>query len=436
MWAGAVGHGVNTVLFMVMYPVYLHYLGYARYGVWLALGSVIAFAQLGELGIGAAVAKLVSEIHGRDGDARFVPAYLAWSVTLLGGIGLVVTLLVLLCRGPILDLFAFTPAMIDTARRIFPAIAVLSLLAIVSQPFPAILEGLGRIDLAHGIRALGRTLGFACTVALLTSGYGLVSLVWGNVLGFTTVTLGSLAIATRLTPYRLLVRPVWEPATVGRILRFGTGLSAGRVVGMLIDPFNRVMLSRFSGVDALPVYDIAFRGCQTLRAFADMALRALVAEGSRLNGLDSPAGRVAIRRLFISSTRALIVGGIAIGLPLMIAADSLLAVWLRAGLQPSQAHVFRIMLLGTGIAMVSIPAYNIVLGMGHVRDTVASHVIQALVNVTCLTVYMLTGSSLTPSVVAGSLVAAWTLAACFMIVRACGLTALASPTPRPIGANQ
>ncbi|NQT03029.1 MAG: hypothetical protein HQ580_13455 [Planctomycetes bacterium] len=57
-------HCVNIVVLAVTYPIYLHYLGYETYGVWLALGVVLAFARLSDLGMAQAVTKLVAEECG------------------------------------------------------------------------------------------------------------------------------------------------------------------------------------------------------------------------------------------------------------------------------------------------------------------------------------------------------------------------------------
>ena len=43
---------VNVVLLAIAFPLYLHFLGYEKYGVWLVLATVLSFAQLGNLGIG------------------------------------------------------------------------------------------------------------------------------------------------------------------------------------------------------------------------------------------------------------------------------------------------------------------------------------------------------------------------------------------------
>jgi len=41
---------VNTVVLAIAYPVYLHFLGYERYGVWLVPATILTFAQLCDLG--------------------------------------------------------------------------------------------------------------------------------------------------------------------------------------------------------------------------------------------------------------------------------------------------------------------------------------------------------------------------------------------------
>ncbi len=52
MASGFVATIINTVAMVIAYPIYLHFLGYEKYGVWLVLATVLTFAQLDEIGIG------------------------------------------------------------------------------------------------------------------------------------------------------------------------------------------------------------------------------------------------------------------------------------------------------------------------------------------------------------------------------------------------
>jgi O-antigen/teichoic acid export membrane protein len=63
--SGAATNAINGVVLAVAYPVYLHFLGYEKYGVWLVLATVSSFAQLGNLGIGQTIMNLVAEEYGK-----------------------------------------------------------------------------------------------------------------------------------------------------------------------------------------------------------------------------------------------------------------------------------------------------------------------------------------------------------------------------------
>lgn len=54
MVSGVAATVVNVVVLAIAYPMYLHFLGYEKYGVWLVLATVLSFAQLGNLGVGQA----------------------------------------------------------------------------------------------------------------------------------------------------------------------------------------------------------------------------------------------------------------------------------------------------------------------------------------------------------------------------------------------
>ena len=82
MASGVMTTVINSVAMIAAYPIYLHLLGYEKYGVWLVLATVLTFAQLGDLGISQAITKLVAEEHGR-GDIEGIQHYVTAASTLL-----------------------------------------------------------------------------------------------------------------------------------------------------------------------------------------------------------------------------------------------------------------------------------------------------------------------------------------------------------------
>ena len=94
MASGPITTIINAVAMAVAFPVYLHFLGYEKYGVWLVLATVLSFAQLGNLGISQAVMKLVAEERGR-GDVVGIQRYVTSALALLCLSGTVVLVIIL-----------------------------------------------------------------------------------------------------------------------------------------------------------------------------------------------------------------------------------------------------------------------------------------------------------------------------------------------------
>jgi O-antigen/teichoic acid export membrane protein len=62
----ALAKAVNTLAVLVSVPITLGYLGTERYGLWMAITSIVAFLGFADLGIGNVILNLVSESHGKD----------------------------------------------------------------------------------------------------------------------------------------------------------------------------------------------------------------------------------------------------------------------------------------------------------------------------------------------------------------------------------
>ena len=88
MGAGAIMALIGMCVSILSYPIYLHYLGYHRYGLWLVLSVIISVAQLGNLGIPWALMKLVAEDHSRS-DWEGVRTYINLGCGIILVVGLV-----------------------------------------------------------------------------------------------------------------------------------------------------------------------------------------------------------------------------------------------------------------------------------------------------------------------------------------------------------
>jgi len=380
MISGVATMGVNALVLAVGYPIYLHFLGYEQYGVWLVLSVVLNFAQLGNLGIGHAVTKLTAEEYGRD-DMAGVRKYMTCAMAILAVSGTCVLAVIILFRTPIVGLFRLSNENAGTALWLLPYIGCLSVYVLMVQALNAGLSGLGRMDLANYAQTGGRFVAVVTATVLLSRGGGVKSLLIGNTASYIFIHAVSFISIRRIAKIRFLCRSNLDVGRTRRLLSFGGGVFGNSVLGMLINPFNKLMLSRYAGVETIPVYEVAFHAASLFRSVFEAAFRAIMPEISRLGSEVSIQARERIKAINLRVFKAIVFFALPSYIGMVIVAEPFLKLWLRHSYSASIPWAFRIMLASTFLSLLTVPAYYTIMGLGRVRCFITGGVVAAGVNV-------------------------------------------------------
>jgi len=387
MFSGVVATVVNVVVLAIAYPVYLHFLGYEKYGVWLVLAVVLSFLQMGgNLGIEPAVTKLVAEEYGRN-NMRGIQSYVAMAIAALivsGTIGLVV---ILCFKTQIIHAFKLSSENATIASGLLPYIGLLCTYAFVTRALNATLAGLGRMDLTNYIQASSRVVILLVATMLLNSGRGIESLLIGNVASYFLIHIVTLIFIYRIVRVRFLRVSNWDNQRFRKLFQFGGGVFGSSVLGMLVGPFNKLMLSRYAGVETIPVYELAFRGATMFRSLFESAIRAIMPEISRLYGEGTAYARERVKSVNVKCMK--MIGYLALPMygMLILVAEPLLKLWLRNNFLESIPNAFRLMLVATFLSLVAVPAHYTIMGFGKVRYFVIAGIIGAGGNFVLVTAY-------------------------------------------------
>jgi len=379
MVSGTLTMVINTVVMLIAFPVFLHFLGYEKYGVWLVLATVLSFAQLGDLGIGPAIVKLVAEEHGRN-DIKGVQRYITTALAMLCISGTVVLSVILVFKTQITMFFKLSDENARMVLWLLPYIGILSVYVFMVQALNAVLSGLGRMDLANYIQSAGRVVIVVVAGILLYSGRGIESLLIAYSTSYVLIHITSLIYIRRIARIRLLRIDNLDVHRGRGLLRFGSALLGSSIMGMLFDPFNKLMLSRYAGVSTIPVYEIALRGSKQVRSLIETGLRALMPEISRIGANMTTYARNRISQINRRAMKLIFLFGIPMYGGIIILLTPLLKFWLREQFVDELPIVFRIMLIGTFLSLFSVPAYYTLLGLGMVRYTLTSQFITSAVN--------------------------------------------------------
>lgn len=382
----------DFILSMIALPVYLHFLGYEKYGVWLVLTTVMSFSQVGNIGIGSALAKYVAENYAKY-DIMSIEHYVTTAIYTLGISGSAVFLAILGFRSQIIFAFNLGSDNSTLALTLLPFIGILTLYSFIVKLIETTLSGLNRMDLAAYYRLAGRITAISTSVALLYSGFGVTSLLIAAFLSELISHLFFLYAIRHITLISFLRLKNINKNSLKHLLGFGSGVMGGMSVEMLFVPLNKLIISRYIGVGAIPVYDIAYNVAMNIRGLAASGLGALMPEVSRLT-VSAKAGIERIQHIYRQAIKITLLMGIPCFLLVFILATPLLTVWLQDRFNAALPAMLRIMLFGAFLNLLSVPAYYMLMGLGLTNRLLLFSVIKALVNLAVIFTVILTTASL------------------------------------------
>jgi len=416
MASGVVVTVINAAAMMVAYPLYLHFLGYEKYGVWLVLATVLSFAQLGNLGIGQAVMKLVAEEHGR-GDIEGIQQYVTTALALLCLSGGLVLMVVLVFRTQIVAAFKLSDENAQTALWLLPYIGILSIYVFIVEAFNATLSGLGRMDLANYAQATGRIVAVTVAAILLYSGRGIESLLIGNAFSYLCIHVASLICIRRIANSPFLRTGNFDVGRCKRLLHFGGGVFGGTIMSMLGSPFNKLMLSRYAGVSTVPIYEIAFKASMQVRGLIEAGFRVLMPEISRVAANMTRNAKDRIDQISRRAMKLIFLFGIPTHVVMLIFATPLIRMWLGKEFLQAIPLAFCIMLIATFISLMGVPSFYLLLGMGHVRDIFVARAVTWITCIALVSLIAMSGSHLSAAIIGLCLIVSWFFSSAYLIWR-------------------
>lgn len=348
---------VFFVLFLLT-PFILSHVGDADYGLWILLGSIVAYSSLLDFGMWGTVIKYVAEYQAQKNyeDAR---ALLSTVLYLYIGIAMLISLAGLATAPFVPSLFNLAPEQHELTRRLVVLISLSTGFAIPCMLPLAVLRGLQRYDITNGIDIFTTLFTTIATVIVLLYG--------GGVTGMAFVNLGSIFLS--------LFASLWMLHKVAPELHFrlrGANWSMARkIAGYSWPLFMRDMATRlqtrtdeitigiFLPVSAVGSYSLARRLSETTQTLTRQFMKTLLPLASQLHAEDDFPR---LRHLYKTGTRLTIAIVLALSSVLIVLAGPILAVWVGT---PYAAYtgVVVILTLANLIATVQWPAMAILQAM-------------------------------------------------------------------------
>jgi O-antigen/teichoic acid export membrane protein len=318
------GKLVAVLVAFALMPLLLHRLGEAQYGVWILVGSTLAYGTLLDLGIGDAVTKYVSECHSR-GDLELANGIIATALALLTVLGLVALALSSALAPVFPSIFAIPSSQHDTSMLLVLLLGIQLAISIPCVVFAAILRGLQRYGLLNSTTIASQLLSAAAIVTILLNGRGVIEIAAANMLIWSTTQAMTYLCIRHVAPE---LHIGWRRARrdlVRSVFSFSLAMFAIHAAGRVQSKSDEIVIGVFLSAGVVAPYAIARRLSGLPQLLSEQFLKIFVPLASQFNA-ENDLRR--LRSLYLVGTRLTLVILIPVAGVLVALAGDLLTLWI------------------------------------------------------------------------------------------------------------
>lgn len=399
MFSGTASMILSVAVSAVKYPLYIHFIGYEGYGVWLLLYTIITFAQMGLLGIGPALVKLIAEEYGKK-NYKVIQNYFSTAIVLLLSVSSLILIIGLLFKTELIALSGLEGQCLKLMTSLFLPMLFLSIGVLAYQVLNSILAGLGRMDLANYWQTGVQGLSLIFSIPLLLWDKGVESLLIGNIAAYLMVFFINYRIINNIVRIRILFLTNFSKKCLYNLISFGGVVFAGATLNMMVLPITKILITRTIGVNAVPILEITYRVGAQLRSLFETAFRALMPEISTLWAVKNDENLLKIKVLRSKSNRIIFWGAAPFFLLIFASAEIIFKLWLGQNFDPDITIVFRILLVTFFLNLLVIVRYYELLGTGMVKKIFLYQSANALVTLLSIGILVLISKSIALSSIA------------------------------------
>jgi len=379
VFSGSVYSGVNIIITLLAYPIYLKYLGAEKYGLWATVSVVLSFSQLGQLRIEAAIIKYVSYEYGHKAF-NAIKEYISTALYFLLIPSAIVIVISAIFKSEFAEFLKLKKIFLEDGTRLVFYVGLLSVFSFYVNAIRAIVVAIGRIDIANYIFLLGRILQILLAVSLLMLGVGVWSLYYGFLLSFIMPFLVCIFIIEYKYKIRIFDPLAFKIERCKKLLKFGGVLIVGTIAQLFVVPFNKIIIARYIGLSEVSYYQIALQVVMATRNLFARGLESILPKISEIHGKLNES----IKSIIIIRKKAIIfilLFAFPIFLLLFTLANPLLNIWLGNEFDIQIAITLRILLIGWFFNVLAVPDYYMFLGIGKVGTSVSATCLKSMTNI-------------------------------------------------------
>ncbi|MGH7895266.1 MAG: lipopolysaccharide biosynthesis protein, partial [Candidatus Binatia bacterium] len=373
----------------VTMPLVVHHLGPTEFGLWVLASGVVGYVGMLDLGLAPTLVNETAALLARDDaaararlDETASTIYAVYAA--LGLLAATALAAVALAAG---RLFQVSPDDLATFRTVLLVVGVQTALGLPMSVWNGLLSGLQAFPVLNAIGVATTIARGGLTIALVTTGHGLVPLVVSSfVVAVCTWLVSRWCVHRRLCGLRVRLGG-FRRARLREMGRFSVAMVVWTAAGATLHQLDRVLIGVVLPIASLTTYEVGARLSTYSRTLLHSwlgivmpATAALAARGER--------GR--LRALFLRTTRYLMATYAGVVVLLLGFGDPLVRLWMGPSFHQSYV-VMSLLLVGSLVQSQNVVAHVMLPGMGELRVFTLFMAVYPVVTAACAVTGILAG---------------------------------------------
>lgn len=345
---------------LVLTPFIISKIGEAQFGLYALILGFVGVFGLFDLSISSSFVMYISK-HYVKKDFNTLNKYFNTGFFYYVVFSLVIVSVVYFFSEQILSLLNIPAELMSTAITVFNIGLLIFFITSSFTIFSSVLIALQKMYVTSIAGIFINLLNFVLLFILLLNGYGLVGIMWAQLI---TVVLANLVniiyVKTNIKELSFSAR-YFSKTPLKEMSIFGTQMQVSKLAGFASEKYDEFLLAYFSVLNNVTYFNVANRISRTGRMVPYQLIPQIAPVASELNAREETEK---LKQLYSDTTKYLTLASVPVFIFIFIFAELIMTTWLGAGYEIS-AQILRILVLGQLINMtVSAPGNSIIPNLG------------------------------------------------------------------------
>jgi O-antigen/teichoic acid export membrane protein len=329
---------------LVLTPIILSYVTIEEYGLWSYCFVILSYLATTAFGFNNTYIRYTADYRSRNENEKLNELLSTGLITMTVFSAVIFCVLWLLIPS-LLTLLGIDTALLETARKLLLGTAAIFVLNSSLAGFQFILEGEQRIVLVRKILLAASVIEIALILVFFETGFGVFALLWAFVVRLAVTILLCIFFAYRVFPFLRISLKLYRKQALKAFVGFGNQMNLLGLLVLLINSLDRIFITKILHLQAAGIYEIG-------RKLPNMGLMLPGAIAGTLmpaaSHLDGSSQQQRLKRLYLSSTRYLMMLSSIPYAFLIFFAPQIIETWVGKGYDES-IYVMQILAVGTFI---------------------------------------------------------------------------------------